>query len=60
MICVVSVVGAGGGYLGRLKRGCVRRGVAWVAFWRETKFGRELWEKLIVCWNFDCLCEINE
>ena len=61
MICEVSVVGAGRGYLGRLKRflGAKRISVGSV-FWRETNFGREFWEKLIVCWNFECLCEKNE
>ena len=42
MICVVSDVGAGRGYLGCLKRFGVQGGLVWVAFfWRETKFGKE-------------------
>ena len=36
VICVVSVVGAGRGYLGCLKRFGVQGGLAWVAF-----FGKE-------------------
>ena len=37
----MSVVGAGRGYLGRLKRFWVRRGLEWVAFLVES-FGKNL------------------
>ena len=57
MICEVRVsCRSGKRIFGAFKMvlGAKRNSVGSV-FWRETKFGREFWEKLIVCWNFECL-----
>ena len=63
MICVVSVVGAGRGYLGCLKRFGVQGGLAWVAFFggkRNLVMSHEKKkQKLIVCSNLNCLSERN-
>ena len=48
---MVSVVVAGRGYLGRLKRFWVQRGLAWVAFLA----GNEIWKGVLG--KVDCLLE---
>ena len=64
MICVGSVVGAGRGYLGCLKRFGVHGGLAWVRFFGGKRNLVRSFEKskrkLIVCWNLNCLSESNE